>query len=465
MSRIVVIGGGVAGLATAARLARMRHAVTLVDRNSDVGGAIATRRIDGFTFDTGPSVVTLPAAVRDLFIKTGRPVEDVIQLAPLDPMAHVRFPDGTAVDVPAAGPHQVADAFGDTLGGAAADDWRRFVERSSATWESVRGPLLETPDGRLPLRLRLHRRSLRSATRRALRDPRLAAYVESFVVADGTDPRRAAAVTGLLGYVEHTFRPWRVVGGMHRLVEALHERAVERHVTVVTGATVEAVSSAGGRVDGVRLAGGQTITADVVVSTIDAAALAPLLPPEQAATTRAAPTSPSWFVLLLGLGQRAPLPARSLLLGDGSEIGDVYDAARPAREPAIHLWVAPEPDAAPAGGQAVTVAVRAPRHGPHDWSGSAAGDYAEHLLDRLAARGHDLHPHVVVRQFVSPADLEHRTGVPGGAVHGWASSARRPAATAAIPGLFLAGASTRPGGGLAPTLLSAAHVAERIGRA
>ena len=83
MSRVVVVGGGIGGLAVAARLARMRHDVTIVERSESVGGKLGEWSRDGFRFDTGPSLVTLPATLRDLFLKTGKPLEDVLDLQPL----------------------------------------------------------------------------------------------------------------------------------------------------------------------------------------------------------------------------------------------------------------------------------------------------------------------------------------------------------------------------------------------
>lgn len=465
MSRVVVLGGGLGGLAVAARLARMRHEVTLVERGDEVGGMAAVCRQDGYTFDTGPCFLTLPAAARDLFLKTGKALETVVDLQPIEPMTRVRFDDGTPVDVPSTGPAGVAAAFEAALGPAAGRDWLRFVDRCGKTWESVRGPLLEEPDSRAPLSTRLPWRTLQRSTHRGFRDPRLRALVESFAIADGADPRRAAATFAVLPYLEHTFRPWRVVGGFHRLVDALHERVVERHVTVVTGTPVTAVTTSAGRVDGVRLGGDRAMAAEVVVSAIDATSLADLLPDDVAeSATRAVPSGPSWFVLLLGLTARTDLPPRTLLLGGGDEVASLFDAGSPVTDPTMHVWTAPDADAAPPGGQAVTVAVRAPRQGRHDWTPQATADYTRVLLDRLAARGYDVREQVATMRAISPADLELRTGVPGGAVHGWAGPASRPANRTSLPGLFLVGASTRPGGGVAPTLLSAAHVAEAIGR-
>ena len=132
MARVVVVGAGMGGLAVAARLARLRHDVTLLEQAPIVGGKLGTYTRDGFTFDTGPSLLTLPAVYRDLFRKTGRPLEDVPGATPVDPVARYRFPDGTLVDVPNASRRAVAATFGQAFGGSAGEDWSRFLDPSGS---------------------------------------------------------------------------------------------------------------------------------------------------------------------------------------------------------------------------------------------------------------------------------------------------------------------------------------------
>src|SRR3954453_8043630 len=100
MARIVVIGGGFGGLASAARLAKLGHEVTLVDRTATLGGALSAVTEDGHTWDAGPTYTLLPAVIRDLFRKSGRPLERELELVPLDVIREHRFADGSSVLVP-----------------------------------------------------------------------------------------------------------------------------------------------------------------------------------------------------------------------------------------------------------------------------------------------------------------------------------------------------------------------------
>jgi phytoene dehydrogenase-like protein len=149
------------------------------------------------------------------------------------------------------------------------------------------------------------------------------------------------------------------------------------------------------------------------------------------------------------------------------------DPARPVADPALYLSV--PPDAAPAGHEAVFLLVNAARQGTGpgtvDWRAPGLADwYAGHLLDRLAARGLDVRDRVLFREVVSPADLETRTRSVGGAIYGTSSNGaraafRRPANRSPVPGLFLVGGSSHPGGGLPLVALSAEITAGLIGPA
>jgi phytoene desaturase len=495
MSRVVVIGGGLGGLAVAARLARLRHDVTLLERNDAVGGKIGVVRRDGFSFDTGPSIVTLPATLRDLFLKTGKPLEDVLDMRPLDVLAHYRFPDGTEMDVPNTGVNGVAQAFRQALGGSAGQDWHRFHEQAERTWSIARGPFVESalegPAALASLALRrpadLSRiapwRTLRSLGRTSFRDPRQQLFLDRYATYTGSDPRRAPAVLSVVPYVEHTFGGWYVDGGLRRIVDAVRDRAEQRGVRIETGVEVVEVATSGGRVDGVVLADGRLVPADLVVSDVDARVLYERLLPRESALRplRRATPSLSAFVLLLGLRGRTPgLRHHTVLFGADfdAEMDSVFGPdARPAADPTIYLSV--PPDAAPPGDEAWFVLVNAARHGTGpgevDWdtdgdsaTGTAAA-YAEHVLDCLAIRGLDVRDRIVFAERRTPADLGRETATPDGAIYGTSSNGWRAAFLRArnrspVPGLFCVGGSAHPGGGIPMVLMSAAITAEMIGR-
>ncbi len=151
MSRVVVIGGGLGGLASAARLAKLGHEVTLVERSASLGGALAEVSADGFAWDAGATYMLLPAVVRDLFRKSGRPLERELDLVPLDLVREHRFEDGTSVQLPGGSRAAQIAAF-DGLGPGLGQQWVDHVASYAEDWEVLRRGYLEVPvdAGRTP---------------------------------------------------------------------------------------------------------------------------------------------------------------------------------------------------------------------------------------------------------------------------------------------------------------------------
>jgi phytoene desaturase len=503
VTEVVVIGAGMGGLATAARLATLGHRVTVCEQSDDIGGKLGWLSRDGFSFDTGPSLLTLPAVYRDLFIKTGGPLEAEVDLVAVDPVCHYRFADGVELDLPNASRAATTAALDAAFGEGAGADWARFLERAGRIWDVTRGPFLESPlDGVRGLLRESRRltdlrtvapwRSLRGLGAGYLRDPHLRTMLDRYATYTGSDPRRAPAALATVPYVEQTFGAWYVKGGLRQLGLALHQRALDRRVQVRTSTRVTGIETSGRSVSGVRLAGGGTLPADIVVSDIDARALyADLVAPQAnrrslAELDRATP-SLSGFVLMLALRGRTPGLAHHTVLFP-ADYDDEFDSVfgtgphrgGPRAVPDPTVYVAAPDDAAlrpDDDHEAWFVLVNAPRHTPGDpaagvdWATAGTAEaYADRILEVMAARGLDVRDRLLWREIRTPADLEQMTGSVGGSIYGTSSNGARaaflrPANRSPVPGLFLVGGSAHPGGGLPLVGMSAAIVAALIGRA
>jgi phytoene desaturase len=491
VSRVVVVGAGLGGLAAAARLAAVGHEVTVCEAAGTVGGKLGLYERDGFRFDTGPSLLTMPHVFHELFDDTGG-WPDGLSFRRLDPVARYRFADGTGLDA-ADGLDAFCEALDGAFGPGNGDDWRALSAHAQRVWEVSRGPFLEQPlDGpRTIARLALRRprdvaviapgRTLRGLGRRHLRDPRLRMLLDRYATYTGSDPRRAPAALAAVPYAEQEYGGWYVEGGLRRLGDAVHERALDRGATVLLDARVTSVETEGGRVSGVSLAGGRTLPADVVVANADAASLYGDLVSAPSAARRLARATPSLsgFVLLLAIQGRTPGLAHHNVCFPAdydAEFDAVFGAdARPVPDPTLYISAPDDPAVRPDGCEAWFVLVNAPRHGSGpgavDWRAPGlAEQYAEHLLDRLADRGLPVRDRLLWRETVSPADLEERTGAVGGAIYGTSSNGAaaaflRPANRSPVPGLFLVGGSSHPGGGLPLVVLSARIVAGLVGPA
>jgi phytoene desaturase len=336
--------------------------------------------------------------------------------------------------------------------------------------------------------------TLRRLGAACLRSPHLRTMLDRYATYSGSDPRRAPAAQAAVPYVEHAFGSWYVRGGLRRLVDEVHARALERGARVQPGAAVTEVLVSGSRAAGVRLADGETLSADVVVANADAAHLyADLLPAGGRRARRAlgrlrrATPSLSGFVLLLALDGCTPGGAHHTVLFPpdyDAEFDAVFGtgrfagAPRPVEDPTVYLSVPDDPATRPdAAHEAAFVLVNAPRHDPDDpgagidWKAPGVAEaYADRVLAVMAERGVDVASRLLWRQIRTPADLERQTRSVGGSIYGTSSNGvraafLRPANASPVRGLFLVGGSAHPGGGLPLVALSAQIVAGLIGTA
>ncbi|MFB1044464.1 phytoene desaturase family protein [Streptomyces chrestomyceticus] len=502
MARIAVIGAGMGAMAAAARLAVAGHRVAVYERTATYGGAVRRFERAGFGFDTGPGLLHLPAVYRDLFVKTGRePLESVVELSQVDPAARHVFADGTAVSLPNASRAGVLAALDGALGAGAGERWSAFLGRARDAWDRTRRPLLEEPLwpdwqvlGRnpypaLPKRGLLGRRkpvpdaSLADVAAHELKDPRLAALLESYALAYGFDPRSVPSSAAVLPYMEQTFGSWYPRGGIRALADALYERCLARKVEFIFGAEVTRVIEADGRAAGVELRDGGSAEADTVVAGVAPQRLTALLkgaepwgPDDVRPDADAHRRTPGRFTVALAL--RGPRPAdaahRTVVhaADRAAELGTLFGPATGAlcERPTVTVLRPDDPTSRPDDGhEAVTLSAAVAPYGepalpPGEDSGpveetAAQAAAADRLVAAAEAAIPGLRERVLWRAVLPPAE---GAAIPGPALAGAGGRFLRPGNRTRIPGLYAVGGWTHPGGGLAHAGMSGALVAGLI---
>ncbi|RLL66405.1 NAD(P)/FAD-dependent oxidoreductase [Streptomyces sp. Z26] len=486
MARIAVVGAGLGAMAAAARLAVAGHEVTVYERTETHGGGVRRFARDGFAFDTGPGLLRLPAAHRDLFVKTGRePLERCVELTRIDPDVRHHFADGTTMTLPSTSHGGVAAALDAALGEDAGARWNALLGRARTVWEATRRPLLEEPlshgadaAGELghdpyPRPVRRRRLALRRpgrATRTGrpttlrevaeaeLRDPRLVALLESYAHAYGLDPARAPAGAVVLPYMEQTFGCWYPRGGTRALADAVYARCRARGVRFRFGAGVRRVRAEGGRATGVELADGSTEAADVVVAcggvpgtdTWDGSGDGGGGSGDGAAAGEP-PTGSARFTVLLALRGARPR--------DAAHRAVVHTTVR-GEEGVVTVLRPDDPALRPDDGHEAAVLTTAVPGGPV----AAPERLADELVAAADAAGLGLGARVLWREVRTPEAYAAETGSPGGVVPapvlaGADGAYLRAPNRTPLDGLYVAGGWAHPGGGLAHATMSGALVA------
>lgn len=476
--KVVVIGGGVAGLAVALRLGSCGFEVTLCDNGPALGGKMNRWSAEGFCFDTGPTLLTMPEVLRRLFTDLGQRLEDYLNIESLDPHAEYVYPDGFRLTV-AASWEQWTTAVrllepDDVAGVERLHEIGRKVFMLSQETFFRRHPLI--PPQLPPLRALRHLPwrhawgNYAKVVERLLRNSRLQRIYLRYPTYVGSSPYLCPATLLVIPYLEHATGVWFVRRGMYRMVEALSGLAAARGVELITGAQATEIEHRQGRVRAVHLANGVRLASDVVVYTGDAAVLPSLLGYSAKAPQGA--RSLSGFVILLGLRDRIEGLRRHTVFFSADyreEFDDLFLRRRFPRDPTVYVHAPDDPGLAPPGGQALFLMANAPGEPACLWDRQAAQIALEAVLGRLERSGlRGLKQRTAIMDLWHPGRLATRFLAPGGAIygqnsHGWRRAFLRPPNRLARPrGLYCAGGSFHPGGGVPMALLSAEITARLV---
>ncbi len=490
-ARVAVIGAGVGGLSSAALLANSGLKVKVFERNLRVGGKLNWLEQEGFTWDMGPSLLTMPYVFEKFWRRLGRNLADDLTLMPLPVTCRYRWTDGTLIDEDAAFWQRpevtrfldyargLYDLSAEAFLHNPLEDWRRQL-----TWTNL-------PNLRHFPKIASLKTMDQTVRRFFGHDPHLVQLFDRFATYNGSSPYRTPSAFNIIAFVEAAFGGWYVKGGLHGIATKLRQIAEEAGAEFRFGCDVQKLGGewqhrAGGTFLIQTAAGEEEF--DYVVCNQDvlsaypqflADAPAGLRLVENFQRTRLDKLDPamSGFVMYLGVGCGFPqMSHHNIFFSDdyGHEFAQLFDARQPADEPTIYVAIhsKAEPERAPAGCENWFVLVNAPAltaDGRVNWPSVAAG-YGDRILERLETRFglEGLRSSIRVRQHFTPADFQSRYRANAGSLYGFASHGtwsafQRPGLTVpGVPNLFFTGGSTHPGGGLPLVCLSGQMVADKI---
>ncbi|MBP2301206.1 phytoene desaturase family protein [Azospirillum picis] len=495
--RIAVIGGGLGGLAAAVVLAARGHSVTLLEKNGWVGGKAAVLEEDGFRFDMGPTILTVPRVLRRILEEAGCDLDRELEMVRLEPQWRCFFDDGTVLDLSEDVGRMAGDLDRLAPGSKAGDGYRRFQALSERLhgiserfffWKSVEdlGDTLNMRDS-FNARTLSDVLALRMGTtvagtiRGHVPDARAAQMLDHFTQYVGSSPYGSPAVLCAIAHMQTNDGVWYPIGGTRAVPAALERVAQRLGVDIRTGTGVSRLVVERGRAVAVETDGGERIAVSAVVSNMDSVRTYEELvggePAKRFRKRRRYEPACSGVVFYLGLdrGYDHLLHHDFVFSRDPEEEFDwIYRQGEPAPDPTCYI-AAPartEPGVAPPGGEALYVLVHTPYLRPrHDWS-RMLPKYRKVVFDKLkrTAGMPDLEERIRFERVLTPQDIHDRYRVLNGAIYGLASHGRFMGAfkpgnrSRDVEGLYLAGGAAHPGPGMPMVLMSGWIAADSLDR-
>jgi phytoene desaturase len=496
--RIIIIGAGIGGLSAAIRLAVAGKRVVIFEKNETTGGKMGEWLQDGFRWDTGPSVITMRHVFEDLFRLAGRRLEDYLTLLPVEPLTRYFYPDGVVLDATRDLPRMLAQI--ERIEPRDVEGYLSYLGYA-ARIHRITGPVFiydQPPRPQSFLRVPVTEwaaadpfRTMDQSIRRFVRSSHLRQLLGRFATYVGGSPYVAPATLNVIAHVELSGGVWYPKGGIYAIARGLTDLAEHLGVEIHTSCPVQSIRVANGRITGVELADGATIGAPAVIANVDVTtAYEQLLPVTQTARHRldklqAMPPSCSGLVLLWGLRPHRPgngddvAADQELSLAHHNiffsadyqrEFHQIFREGLPPDDPTVYVAITAktDPQHAPVGHENWFVLVNVPAiNDRFDWTTEALA-YRRKILDKLSRHGLNVESRIISERILTPVDLAGASGAWRGALYGASANSkwtvfRRPHNRSIdFKGLYFAGGTTHPGGGVPMVVLSGGVAAELV---
>lgn len=481
----IIIGAGIAGMAASVRLRLKGYDVKIIEANPYPGGKLTVFEQDGYRFDAGPSLFTMPQYVTDLFELAGLNPEEKFAYKRKDESCRYFWDDRTRLTA-----HADPYAFAREAAVVLSVDENMVLNRlrhSQQKYELAGHTFMEKPLHKLqtwitPSVFRAMMQinklgvfsSMHQENEKYLKHPKLVQLFDRYATYNGSDPYRAPAVLNMIPHLEHgigTFLPDR---GMHQITESIYDLACSLGVVFFFNEQVTQINITENKVTGVETTQ-RTLNAPLVVSNMDVALTYRKLMPGRKAPERILMQERSSSALIFYWGisrQFHELGLHNIFFSNDyrQEFENIFAGKVPAEDPTIYINITSKdiPADAPENCENWFVMVNVPAHTGQDWE-SLISKYKSNILHKLSrGLGVNPEPFIATERVLTPKGIETATSSLGGALYGTSSNSRFAAfmrhanESSKTNGLFFCGGSVHPGGGIPLCLLSAKIVSDLI---
>jgi diapolycopene oxygenase len=482
---VIIIGSGLGGISAAISLAQEGYSVTIHEKNAKIGGKLNVLKEQGYTFDLGPSILTLPHIFERLFERSGKKMSDYIPIRALRPHWRNFFEDGKIVDLDPDPQIMAAEA---RKVGEDPENVQRFLKYSADLYDLVNAGYFEQGlDNSAAFRkfyglknfLKFDLfRSMHGGVKRFLQTRHMQDIFDYFIKYVGSSAYHAPAFMNCMATIQFRYDLWYVDGGLYNIALGLQRLMDELGIKVILNSQVVEVTKQNSSVTGIVTADGQHHPADIVVSNMEVIpAYEKLLREDETLMKSLEKFEPSCSGLVLELGLDCKYPQlahHNFFYSDHQEkhFHTVFRKHQLPPDPTIYLVAASrtDPTVAPEGCDCLKILPHIPYI--DEKNPLTREDYValkERVIDKLERMGlTDLRKHVVFEHFWTPLDIREQYGSNKGSIYGVVSDRfknlafKAPKQSTKYPNLFFVGGSVNPGGGMPMVILCGQNVAKSV---
>mgnify|MGYP000002677774 CR=1 FL=1 len=488
--KVSVIGAGLGGLSAAISLRAKGYDVQIFEKNDQIGGKLNLMEKDGFTFDLGPSIFTLPQFFEALFKRAGKKMEDYVQLDAVTPHWRNFFENKSTIDL-----YQEDDLMRkelEKLPGDSDSHWRElqafldygraqyeivnggyFAQGLDNLWEFIKHYKFQLLGGKID-----YKNTMSESIHNRISDPQMQMIFEYFIKYVGSSALDSPGYMNLMPIIQYDYGLWYVRGGMYNLAKGLGKLIEEMGIEVHLNADVQEIQKAGKQVTAIRLSDGTVHPSDIIVSNMEVIpAYKKLLNEPEAFTKKLAKFAPACSGIVLHIGTNKPFPQlahHNFFYSENQHkhFQTVFHKKQLPEDPTLYV-VAPtrtDPSKAPNGCDNIKILPHIPPL--EEGSNITHDDYValkERCIDKMERCGlTGLRDSIITEDLLTPIDIERMYRSNQGSIYGVVTDWKKnygfkaPKVSTKYQNLYFTGGSTNPGGGMPMVILSGQNCADRV---
>ncbi len=483
---VAVIGSGIGGIASAIRLKAKGFDVSIYEKNSYAGGKLSEINKDGFRFDTGPSLLTLPELIKELFILTNKNPDDYITFEKLNSSCKYFYPDNTVINA-----YSDINKFAEEIEKNTFDSKQsvfKYLKNSENIYNLTSKVFIfqslhkfsnylnkNVLNGIINIRKVDVFRTMNQANEKLFKDHKTIQLFNRYATYNGSDPYKAPATLNVISHLEHNDGAFMAVGGMYQVVKSLIKLANDIGINIFYNSNIEKINIENDKVKGIKV-NGENKKFDLVINNMDVVNSYRTILKEQKKPKNILnqESSSSALIFYWGINKEFnQLETHNILFSDNykKEFDYLFNEHEIYKDPTVYIYISSKKskDDSPNGCENWFVMINVPfNSGNEDWD-NLIQKSKKNIINKInSVLSTDIEKYIINEDILDPRLIETKTSSYKGSLYGissnnkYAAFLRHPNFSSKIKNLYFVGGSVHPGGGIPLSLASAKIVSELI---